>query len=332
MKVKLIGCVAAFTLVGCQDISEDPNQFRTTLVEVSLEETDASLALSGSGRDEKVLVKTAELWCNDELKSELSFDRGQKIEIFSRIEDCKLKLTSFLIKDRRFQIDSAYQEVDGAYYFSHNSGGGVEDQRIVRAWQPIDLALFTGCEADYCDFYRSRVGFKYSVLDFEHVTLENDVYYNKLHVKMEQEPAPTCDDIQVSFVEGDDPYLDPTSVEILLKGCVTTIASANNLEFGLAIRSIPDFRYWKNDFTIEDAQEIVSNLSVYPEQNGNDYRIRLSLSDIMTGLSKSGSSLGTPSVVIALLADFVVAVRNEGGISALVYGIENKCKPPYSQS
>ena len=60
---------------------------------------------------------------------------------------------------------------------------------------------------------------------------------------MEEEAAPSCDDIQVAFVEGQDPYVDTIDVEIKLVECMTTIDMASKLEFGLAVETISTFHH-----------------------------------------------------------------------------------------
>ena len=57
MKIKLATLVLTATAIGCQSEDDSLDQFRSTKLGVSLEETDTSLALSGSGQNNEVTVK-----------------------------------------------------------------------------------------------------------------------------------------------------------------------------------------------------------------------------------------------------------------------------------
>jgi hypothetical protein len=187
------------------------------------------------------------------------------------------------------------------------------DNRLVRSVQEIGAGEDIVCDKD-CDFKRASVTFPFSVLDIREEILENDISFNQLSVGLEEEAAPVCDELNAEFVAGADAFTPPT-LEIELLNCRNTIGT-DTLEFGISRNFIVI-----NRFKITDVQRIINNSPVNPDKAGYDYKISLSLDDIKDLFGPNA----TPSTVDALTTDLIVALRNKDGISALVYGIENRC-------
>ena len=313
MKLISLLILTALTGVACQDKIEETNAFQSTELSVEVEQNDASLNLTGGDK----YVTKAELWCEGENKASLDFTQdSQKIELYSDIKDCELRLTEFVEGGDTYSLHELYSE--GVYEFDYrNADNRLEDRKLVRSHQKIGPGHYIQCNKD-CEFKKVRVKFPYSVLNIEEVVLENTVVYNRVKVGLEEEPAPTCDDMSAELVQGDDLFTPPSLV-VYLENCWNTIDSGE-LEFGLGQADLANDGSAAAPIFIDDAQDLIKDFPVTPEQDGYNYTITLDFEQIKSLYSSEVSTIE------ALTTDFMVALRNKGGISALVYLIDNQCK------
>ncbi|MFW7378948.1 MAG: hypothetical protein ACOH5I_09100 [Oligoflexus sp.] len=309
-------------IVGCQQDHDNTEEFKSLKLSVDLVEADSEneevLSLAGYSQDgSPAYVTKAALWCEGEQKRVFEFDADKQSEdLFGAIEGCELRLQEFKIGERTFSLSNQYSA--GAFEFqSRNDNNRLVDNRLVRSHQQIGPGQLLDCK-DKCQFKTVTVTFPFSVLDIRNEILENTVNFSELTVGMQEEDAPVCDSFEARFINGTD-FLTPPNLEIKLTNCQNTIGSSN-LEFGFDKIRLSNSGNFVGQFLITHAQVLINDLPIVPTKNGNDYTITLSLEEI-----KALWGRHAPSTVEALTTDFVLAIRNEGGISALLYALKNKC-------
>ncbi len=313
--------VYALTLVnaiGCSSMkmeeTEDQN-FNPTELTVELQKSGSDFMLTNEPSYDPVITK-AELWCNDELKSSLEFTAdNQKLELFSKVKNCELRLVEFKLDDKTFERANHY--ADGVYVFEYRNADNIlVDNKLARSSKAIENVSYDKCRKK-CKYKKAHVTFEYSILDIKKEILDNTIVYSEIKVGMEEEPAPTCDKISADLVQ-DEGYHALPSLVISLHNCRNTI-DTTDLEFGIKKAHLTEQGYLSDLFLITDAQQVITNYPVNPEQDGYNYEITLSFDEIKSLWNSEASTIE------ALTTDFVLAIRNKGGISALAYAIDNRC-------
>lgn len=298
---------------ACQKAKTEHDAFRSTTLSVAVEQQESGLnlkTLASPGH-----VTKAELWCNDKLKSSFDFTESQQsVELYSSLENCELRLTEFFDVGK-YTIGSLFSP--GVYEFELRSSlsNEVVDKKLVRAIQPI---IHNEC-ADSCKTREVTVKFPHSVLDIRSEILVNDVNFNELFAKLEEENAPSCEAFSARFVESMD-LITPPSLEIILKNCRNTLGTGE-LEFAFGATVLNDQGQLPNAIDITDVMRAADGFPITPRKNGNDYTIFLTFAELKELFREANVS-----TIDILTFDFAVVVRNKKGISGLVYLINNQCK------
>lgn len=307
---KVIAMCCLLPMVGCSSGNElEENKFKSTSLSVNIVGDDsAGFALESSN-----YVTNADLWCDDQFNSNLDFDESQSIIIFSNLGSCYLVLKEFTLGGKLFVEDGDYY--DDVKIFSYFDDGVVVDRKLVRSRQAMYPSETDGSCQD-CEIKDIKAEFPYSILDINTDILSSEILYQKLVVGMAEEPAPTCDSINTKLVQNS--YEESPKLVVRLTNCLNTL-NTDGLEFGLHYASLGEDGSMGQSFLITDAHAVIDQSSVTPKQDGSDYRIVLEMEEIQDLWETP------PSAMEALTSDFVVSIRNNLGVSALVYAIKNNC-------
>lgn len=265
-------------------------------------------SLSGlglTGEDEQAYVLDTVLECDDESRN-LSFTKEQQSKvIFQSVRDCELKLESFLVeKDGEEKIYSlTNRTANGFKVYETEPGHGINDVRLAKGSSTVEEI----CTVGECEFSVMHASFEYSELLLEEIELENNLQVSEIDVGIELEPAPDCD-LSAAFVQP--PSGEPELV-FSFSDCRDLFAS-ELLE--LRILSMVD----GTDYDIEWLHEKISE-AITEQDAGDDFEIRLSVDDLK-------ALADSEDIFTALTQDFVVAIRNKGGMSGKIYLVDNLCE------
>ena len=320
--MRLFAVVALSAIVGvaCQNQSTENETFQSTRLSVEIEEVDPSLNLNAYSQTSGFVTK-AELWCEDKLKASLEFSADQQsIDLYSSLEDCEIRLTEFSFEGGLYSIGSLFSE--GVYEFEQREPNSISiiDKKLVRSVQPIATHKQNKCGSD-CEINEVHVSFPHDVLDIKKEVLVNETKLNQLQVSLEEEPAPTCESLSARFIESPD-QITPPSLEISLTNCTNTIGT-DDLEFGFGPTRLDENGDLPGNINIVNVMDAISGFPIDPIRDGDNYLIYLSFAELEQRLENF-----EVSTIDILTSDYAVAIRNQAGISGLVYLIDNRCETP----